>query len=127
MRVGPQTRGPALMRGGSRILARNNFAGRAKRGAGQCGAGWPALPPLIFLPHCCPQLCLSPLRCHHPFKYFLPLCDHWSFNTFATTTLPLRCHCSSSSLPPILPSMRLHSRTTLHSFYNHNAFIHAPK
>jgi len=42
------------MRGGSGILARNNFAGgptrsaflRAKRGVGQCGAGWPALPPL---------------------------------------------------------------------------------
>ena len=41
MRADPQTRGPALLRGESRILARNNFAGRAKR-----GAGWPALPPL---------------------------------------------------------------------------------
>ena len=29
MRAGPQTRRPALMRGGSGILTRNNFAGRA--------------------------------------------------------------------------------------------------
>jgi len=29
MRAGPQTREPTLMRGGLRILARNNFAGRA--------------------------------------------------------------------------------------------------
>jgi len=29
MRAGTQTRGPALMRGRLRILARNNFAGRA--------------------------------------------------------------------------------------------------
>jgi len=39
------------MRGGLGILARNNFAGRANPSrifAGQCGAGWPALPSLIF-------------------------------------------------------------------------------
>jgi len=43
MRAGPQTRGPAFMRGGP---TRPTFL-RAKCGAGQCGAGWPALPPLI--------------------------------------------------------------------------------
>jgi len=47
MRADPQTRRPALMQGGAEILARNNFVGRAKRGTGQCGTGWPALSPLI--------------------------------------------------------------------------------
>jgi len=46
MRAGPQTRGPALMRGGSGILTRNNFAGRATRPTflrAKYGAGQPTL------------------------------------------------------------------------------------
>ena len=42
MRAGPQTRGPALMRSGSGILARNNFAWRANLSrifAGQARGG----------------------------------------------------------------------------------------
>jgi len=42
MRADPQTRRPALMRGGSGILARNNFAGRANPSrifAGQARGG----------------------------------------------------------------------------------------
>ena len=42
MRAGPQIRGPALMRGGLGILARNNFAGRANSScifAGQARSG----------------------------------------------------------------------------------------
>ena len=75
----------------------------------------PSLPPsfsLSFYPflflHCCPQICLSPLCCHYPFKNFLPLCGHCYFNTFVHPTLPLPCQCSSSSFPPILLLLRLH-------------------
>ena len=40
------------MRDGLRILTRNNFAGQinpTRIFAGQCGAGWPALPPLDYI------------------------------------------------------------------------------
>ena len=69
----------------------------------------------IFLPPLLPQLCLSPLCCHHSFKNFLPFHGPYSFNTFVAITLPLRCHHSSFLLPPILSPLRLHNRTTLHS------------
>jgi len=40
MRAGPQTRGPALMRGRSGILARNNFAGRGNPTRIFAGQAW---------------------------------------------------------------------------------------
>jgi len=41
--AGPQTRRPALMRGGSGILARNNFAGRTNPPRIFVGQAWGGL------------------------------------------------------------------------------------
>ena len=83
-----------------------------------------SVPPFFFL-HLCPQLRSSPLH-SPPLQKFLSSLRP-SLLLFGATVLPLQCHRSPSSFPPILSSLCLHYRATLPLFRNHNSSVHAPR